>query len=77
MPFMVRDGPHPFFAPLRWPGWQSEVSAARPDQAIAVYPLLASTEGRSNIAGASRRLVPWTELADLHQELGRQLGGDA
>ena len=65
-----------FFAPLRWPGWQSEVSAARPDQAIAVYPFLflATAQGSSDIASASRRVVPWAELADLHQQLSRQLG---
>jgi hypothetical protein len=64
-----------FFASLRWPGWEDEVRAARPDQAIAMYPFLFTAEGSSDVASTSRRLVPWTELAGFHQDALRQLDG--
>jgi Protein of unknown function DUF2625 len=64
------------FEDLRWPGWQSEALAAGPDQAIAVYPPLWSTEGQ-DVGSAHRGLVPLTELLAGHREAAEQLAGAA
>ena len=58
---------------LRWPGWQDEVAALRPDQGIAVYPFLCTAESRP-VARASRRPVPFAELLALHVGLERRAG---
>jgi Protein of unknown function DUF2625 len=62
------------FEGLRWPGWQAEARAANPDQAIAVYPPLWSSEGQ-DLATAHRGAVPLTELLASHQESAAQLEG--
>ena len=60
-----------FYGPLRWDGWEAEVASLRGDQALSVYPPLATrAEGPR-----SRRAVPVDELWRLHTALGRQLSG--
>jgi Protein of unknown function DUF2625 len=62
------------FEELRWPGWQDEARAARPDQAIAVHPPLWSAEGQ-DLGAAHRGLVPLAELLAGHRESADQLAG--
>lgn len=61
------------FAPLRWPGWQDEVAALRPDQGLAVWPPPFSAEGQ-DVATAIRRPVPIRELFAFYDDAARQLG---
>lgn len=56
-----------YYENVRWPNWQSEVSALGGDQALAFYPFL-SCAGPP-IAERSRRPVNISEVYDLH--LGR------
>lgn len=53
-----------FYDGLRWPGWQGEVEAVRPDEAISCFPFLFTQQGRDPAAisrpggavgGAARR----------------------
>jgi hypothetical protein len=60
-----------FYAPNRWPGWESDVSALSPDDGISVYPFLWAEGGP--IGERSRGTVPISELWHLHQESARQL----
>jgi len=55
---------------LRWSGWEREVGAASPDQGYSFYPPLFTREGKG---GASRKLVPMTELWSFEMETKRQL----
>lgn len=61
------------FASLRWPGWQDEVSALRPDQGLSVWPPPFTAEGQ-DLATTSRRPVPIGELFELYDDAARQLG---
>jgi len=63
-----------FYEGSRWRGWRDEVGAATFDQAIHVSPPLWTREGK-NIAAASRKAVPATELFALHLETASQLAG--
>lgn len=63
-----------FYGELRWPGWQGEVAAVRPDEAIACYPFLFTEQGRDP-AATTRRVVPWKELCGLFAEAADQLAG--
>lgn len=68
---MLSDRLAPFYAALRWEGWELEVAKLRPDQALHVYPpLVTKADGPR-----SRRAVPVDELWHLQTELGRQLSG--
>ena len=51
-----------FYADLRWPGWDDEVAHVRVDQGMSIYPPLSTAESRP-LRDASRRPVPWPELA--------------
>ncbi len=68
---MLSDRLAPFYAALRWDGWEREVTALRPDQAIHVYPPLVMRTAGSR----SRRAVPVDELWHVHMQLGRELNG--
>lgn len=61
-----------FYATMRWPGWEVEVSALAPDQGISVYPPPWSAEGQ-DLSAASRRAVPLLQIAAWHQDMARQL----
>lgn len=63
-----------FYATLRWPGWESEVSALALDRGLSVQPFPFTREGR-DLAAASRRAVHITELLQLYSEVARQLAG--
>ncbi len=64
----VRD----FYQPVRWDGWEAEVAALEPAQAISVTPFLFANG--PPIGERSRRAVPIEELWGLHAvELPRQL----
>lgn len=62
-----------FYRDLRWPGWEQETQALQPDQGLSVYPPLFTAEARGDVAGTSRRPVPFTELLDLQSEVAAQL----
>lgn len=55
---------------LRWAGWEKDVAAASADQGYSFYPPLFTKEGKK---GASRKLVPMTELWTLEMDMKRQL----
>jgi hypothetical protein len=65
-----------FYASLRWPGWEAEVTGCPLDQGIHTWPPPWTREGR-DLGAVSRRAVPIAELVGAHQEAGRQLNGDA
>lgn len=60
----------PLYAGLRWSGWEKDVGAASADQGYSFYPPLFTKEGKR---GASRKLVPMTELWKLEMDTKRQL----
>jgi len=67
-----------YYETLRWPGWETEVEALGPDQAISVYPPLGfqpSPDTKTSIGERSRRAVPARELWALGHGIGRQIGG--
>ena len=53
-----------FYASLRWPGWEQEISTLNGDQAISVFPFL-SAKGPP-IAERHRGVVPISEMFTLH-----------
>lgn len=61
-----------FYENLRWPGWEDEVSALRPDQGIHTWPPPWSAEGQ-DLSTASRKPIPIDELIAFHHETARQL----
>jgi hypothetical protein len=61
-----------FYADLRWPAWEVEVSAASPEEGLHLYPPPFSNQGQP-INRAQRRLVPMIELWEWYQEFARQL----
>lgn len=62
-----------FYEPMRWEGWESEVSRLNGEQAFSIYPPLWSAEGK-NIAKSSRKPSPIAEIFALHTlELPKQL----
>jgi hypothetical protein len=50
-----------FYAHLRWPGWEGEVSALGGDRAMSFYPFLWTKEGK-DVAKCSRRACPVEEV---------------
>ena len=60
-----------FYQGYRWPGWQAEVEALGPDQALSIYPPLGFET--TSIDDRARAPVPARELWTFHHELGRQL----
>ena len=60
-----------FFAPSRWPGWESEVSMVGPDEGLAMYPFLWAEGGP--VAERRRAKVPMAELWYANIEMARQL----
>lgn len=53
------------FDELRWPGWEAEVAALRPDQGLSLYPPPFTAEGK-DLSQVSRRPVPIAELLELY-----------
>lgn len=67
-----------FYESMRWPGWESEVSALSGDQAFSIYPFLWTKEGK-DIAKCSRKPCPIAEIFSMNVvEFHRQLesGGE-
>lgn len=62
-----------FYASLRWPGWQLEVSQLSGDESLSIYPFL-FTEGPP-LGDRSRRTVPVAEQYALQFDIQRQLDG--
>jgi len=54
-----------FYQPMRWPGWESEVSALHGDQALSILPGLWSAEGK-DISRCSRKLCPIAQTFSLN-----------
>jgi hypothetical protein len=63
-----------FYQHLRWPGWESDVSALGGDQALSLYPPPWSAEGK-DVAKVARGVVPAAELWLLQMEMVAQLVG--
>jgi hypothetical protein len=63
-----------FYAELRWPGWELEVSSAPLDEGFHLYPPPFAAEGKP-VGAAQRELVPMTELWEWYQECGRRFAG--
>jgi hypothetical protein len=63
-----------YYGPLRWTGWEAEVSRLTWDQGLSLYPPLWSVEGRDP-AMVSRRPVPLIELWDLAWSTRERLNG--
>lgn len=61
------------FASLRWPRWEVEVEALRPDQGLSIWPPPFSAEGQ-DLSGTTRRPVPISELFDFYDDAAGQLG---
>lgn len=53
------------FDSLRWPGWEEEVAALRPDEGLSLVPPPFTAQGH-DIASVSRRAVPIRELLGLY-----------
>lgn len=70
--WVLSGGSSDFYADLRWPGWETEVSSTPLQNGISVYPFLWTEQGR-NIAYSSRKAVPFTEILDLNQKLARDI----
>jgi hypothetical protein len=69
-----------FYESLRWPGWEAEVEALGPDEAISVAPPLGfqpSPGSTLPIGERSRRAVPVRELWSLGNGIGQQIAGPA
>lgn len=62
--FVVSGQLADFYADLRWPGWEDEVSRVPLDSGLLVYPFLGSAEARADLAATTRTVVP---LGDLHE----------
>lgn len=61
-----------FYAPLRWPGWEEEVTGVGTGEGLALDPPPFSDEGK-DIAAASRTPVPLGELFALYDDAARRL----
>lgn len=61
-----------FYASMRWPGWEHDVSALSGNQGISLYPFIFMKRDIP-IAKRSRRAVSLYELWDLYQDLAHQL----
>ncbi len=61
-----------FYADLRWPGWDREVSALGADRGLSVYPPPFTAQGRDPGA-ASRRSVPFDELIAFYDDMAAQI----
>lgn len=72
---ILGDGFADFYTELRWPGWEEELAKLEPTQGISIYPPPWSEEG-SEIAKATRKPVPLTELVGLLLETAARLGSD-
>jgi hypothetical protein len=70
-----------FYEQLRWPGWERESERVPLDGGLHVHPPLCTAEAQRDLAGTSRRIVPWAELLSHQETLAQQLGqlsdGDA
>src|SRR5688500_6290688 len=60
------------YADLHWPGWARETGARALDEGIAAYPPPFAAQG-SDLATASRRPVPLSELLNFYADGARHL----
>ncbi|MEV6524493.1 DUF2625 family protein [Longispora sp. NPDC051575] len=72
--WITAGGTTEFYAGLRWPGWEEEISTLAPDQGISVYPFLWSKEAQRDLSGTSRRAVPVAEIFVSQEHFAAQLG---
>lgn len=61
-----------FYEPRRWIGWEAEIARIEPDQGLSLIPPPFTSQG-ANIAGVSRRPVPFTELLAFYDEVVDQV----
>lgn len=59
--WIIGGGASPMFEPLRWPGWEAEVSDVALDRGLMLYPPPCTREGQDT-SKVSRRTVPRVEL---------------
>jgi hypothetical protein len=61
-----------FYGAYRWTGWEAEVAALGPDEALSIYPPLGFEA--TPITERSRRPVPARELWMFNHETARAAG---
>lgn len=61
-----------FYAPMRWPGWEREVSDLTLDKGLSLWPPPFTKEGK-DLSAVSRRAVPFTELIYFYDQAAAQL----
>jgi len=61
-----------FYASLRWPGWEREVTALRDDQGLSIYPPPFTTQGH-DLGRSTRAPVAIAELHVYLADAARQL----
>ena len=67
---LVGDLPE-FYSDLRWAGWETEVAHLALGQGLSVFPPLWSAEALEDMAGTSRRAVPFAEILAFRDEMAR------
>lgn len=70
--FTLSGGLDDFYASLRWPGWEDEVSALDPSLGLSLYPPPFTKEG-ADIASVSRRSVPLAEVVGYYADMAHQV----
>jgi hypothetical protein len=73
--WLAQGGTAQFYTSLRWPGWQDDVAQLVADQGLSTYPFLWTAECQADLARASRRAVPITELFGFNGEAASQIDG--
>jgi hypothetical protein len=63
---MLRGSMTDFYDGLRWPGWETEVSALGLDQGLSLWPPPWTVEGK-DLASVSRRAIPIAELIAFYR----------
>nr|AIA19114.1 Protein of unknown function DUF2625 [uncultured bacterium] len=69
----LSGGPSDFYAALRWPGWEQEVTVVPVDHGLSLVPPPFTVQGR-DVATTHRAAVPTGELHRFYADMSRQLG---
>lgn len=62
-----------FYAGVRWPGWQDEVTGLAADHGLAIYPFLFTEEAMADLAGTERGAVPIEHVFAVNESFAAQL----
>ena len=71
--WLVREDIDSFYRSMRWEKWREDCEKAHFDDGISIYPFLWAKE--CNIEKASKRVVPFEELAGINFEYAMKLSG--